>query len=349
METVKHTLEKVVKPIADKVGHGHGPVFITAGNGVVGYRVGAKLLQSGYEHGVRVGYRDPLNKVHHDEVKKGDDDADMTAINKLKEAGATAIDFCWEKQDTYENALEGVKTVFCSAPSHEGWEDNFPAFIKACKHAGVRHIVKVSFFHAMMGPDEAMADFSHAKPSDDIFLKVPLVRMHRECDKMLMKCGLDYCILFPTHFMSNPLRYQAKHLQDEGKFYGASGLKGVNYISPNDIADVAVQVINHHKEHHHQGYTLTGPKAITDAEVAGYLTDALGKEIEYIDQSASKFNDTSFAALEIVKASGAEEKTGVATKSIKKICKHEAQSYEEYLQDKDSMTPRELAAFPAAA
>lgn len=350
METVKHALEKVTKPIAGKIGHGHGHglVFVTAGNGVIGYRVATQLLKSGYEFGVRVGYRDPLNKEHHNEAKKDTGEAEMSAIDKLKEAGATAVDFCWEKPDTYEDALEGVKTVFCSAPTHKGWDENFPAFIKACKHAGVRHIVKLSFYHAMMGPDAPMADFAHAQSPGDIFLKVPLVRMHRECDKAVMKCGLDYCILFTTHFMSNPLRYQGKHLREEGKFYGASGLKGVNYVSPNDIAEVVIQIINHHKKYHHQAYTLTGPKAITDAEVADLLTKAFDRKIEYVNQSAKEFHDTNFAALELVKASGEEEKSGVVTHSIEKICEHEAQTYEGYLEAKDSMTPRELEAFPSA-
>jgi len=345
MEAVKKTLGKVVQPIASIVDRSSGLVFVTAGNGAIGYRVAMRLLQTGYED-VRVGHSDPLNKERQDEAAETRSvDLETAAMDKIKDAGGMITDFSWDKEETYKAALEGVKTVFCSAPTRKDWDAHFAAFLRACKHAGVRHVVKLSFFHAMQGPDEPAGEFSHSKPSEDIFLKVPLVRIHRECDKRLMKSGLDYTILFATHFMSNPLRYQGMHLRTEGKFYGASGMKGVNYVSPNDVADVAVRCIVSPKDHYRKGYTLTGPKAITDMEVADRLTTAFNTKIEYVNQSASEFKDTNFAALELVKASGVEQKTGVVTKEINRICNHPAEPYDEYLLNKDAMSPHEQAAF----
>lgn len=48
--------------------------------------------------------------------------------------------------------------------------------------------------------------------------------MHRECDAMIMKAAWlsNYTILFATHFMSNPIVYQADSIRKDGKFTGAS-------------------------------------------------------------------------------------------------------------------------------
>lgn len=69
--------------------------------------------------------------------------------------------------------------------------------------------------------------------------------------------GVDCTILFASHLMSSVLEYQGKTLKEEGVFYGASGGKGVNYVSPNDVADVAVRAILDPKTHKRQGYVLS--------------------------------------------------------------------------------------------
>ena len=55
--------------------------------------------------------------------------------------------------------------------SKPDWQKHFPVFLEECKKAGVRHLIKLSFYHAQKADD-----FDH----------VPLVKAHGECDKMLM-------------------------------------------------------------------------------------------------------------------------------------------------------------------
>ena len=55
--------------------------------------------------------------------------------------------------------------------------------------------------------------------------------------------GYDCTVLFASHLMSNVLVYQGATVKEEQKFYGASGGKGVNYVSPNDVAYAAVVAI----------------------------------------------------------------------------------------------------------
>jgi len=69
-----------------------------------------------------------------------------------------------------------------------------------------------------------MANFATSIDLNDPFLKVPLVKAARECDGMIMKANFlaEYTVLFASHFMSNPLVYQAESIANEGKFTGAS-------------------------------------------------------------------------------------------------------------------------------
>ena len=63
----------------------------------------------------------------------------------LEAKGAEVIDFDWNDESSYEGALKGVKTVFCTIPHMDQWASVFPAFLSKCKALKVEHFVKISF------------------------------------------------------------------------------------------------------------------------------------------------------------------------------------------------------------
>jgi len=79
-----------------------------------------------------------------------------------------------------------------------------------------------------------MANMVNQINAEDPFLKVPLVQAARECDGMIMKSRgwlSEYTILFASHFMSNPIVYQADKIVAQGKFTGASnGMSAVREL-----------------------------------------------------------------------------------------------------------------------
>jgi uncharacterized protein YbjT (DUF2867 family) len=325
-----------------------GRIFVTGGTGVIGHRVALRLLRAGYPE-VRLGSHNP-------EI--------LEDMNKL---GAEIADFSWDKEETYEKALAGVKSVLCTAAYVKDWQTHFPAFLEACKKAGVRHFVKLSFYHARL-------------PGDP-FHEVPLVKAHGDCDEMLVETitpsmenvhmgdidvGLDmarphmsYTILYATHFMSNPFTFQGRELRDSqtlSTFYGASGNKGVNYVSPNDIAEVMVRVLLEPCSHYNKEYTITGPEAITDQQVADLLGKHLKKSVMYVDQPLHEFESelklsgdpewmvNDLVTLEKMKATGQEENLNFLSDDFEKICGHPAETFESYLQMTEYMTKVELGA-----
>lgn len=325
-----------------------GKIFITDGLGVVGHRVALKLLNAGYPT-VRLGATNPVS------------------MSFASELGAEICDFNWSDESTYLKALDGVKSVLITIPYTADWDRHFSTFIVACKHAGVKHIVKLSFYHARI--------------KSDVFHEVPLVRKHGVCDTLLMNLAapqpplasvvagaeqvtpaydmyirpnMSYTILYASHYMSDPFTFQGRELNSEGALYGASCNHGVNYVSPNDAAEVATRVLLAPKEHFDKVYTLTGAHSIPDKEVAKFLSKYLDKPIVYVNKPLDEFSkslkisgDSFFmvedlVAFEKVKLSGTEEERTFVSNDIKHICGHAPESFEEYLLRTDVMTEIEL-------
>lgn len=326
-----------------------GRILITGGTGPVGHRVALSLLKDGYQ-AVRLGARHP-------------EDANFTDLNAL---GAELVHFAWDRTDTYKLALSGVKSLLCTIPYQQDWDQYFPIFLKACHDAGVKHFVKLSFYHSMS--------------EGDVFQEIPLVQAHGRCDRLLVNSvaplcttslsgdgsdvGVDlthpnfsYTLLCGSHYMSNPLIYQGKELRHgptPGTFYGACGNHGVNYISPNDVADVAVHVLLSPRRHYNKQYTLTGPEPIPNHQVADLLSKHLHRPIMYVDQPLHEFirehkfgGDAAWvvrdlAAMENVKATGVEEKDSFATDDVATILGRKPESFREYLDRHETMTKAEL-------
>mmetsp|Transcript_21625 Transcript_21625/g.28432 ORF Transcript_21625/g.28432 Transcript_21625/m.28432 type:complete len:181 (-) Transcript_21625:169-711(-) len=178
---------------------------------------------------------------------------------------------------------------------------------------------------------------------------------------MLVLSGIPYTIIYATHYMSNPLVYQGKELQKKLKpvvFYGSTGDANVNYVSPNDIAELVIRTLLERRAHHNKEYTLTGPsQGITDNEVACLLGKHLGKPVMYVDQPLHTFEDgikkggdpkflvKDLVALERIKAKYGSEGLPLSLtqhEEFAKICGHDPETYEEYLLAKDRMSPLEI-------
>ena len=356
MDTITETLNKSLTNLAHvgemlgihNLDPESGRIFVTGGTGIIGHRVALRLLNAGYP-----------------QVRLGTSKLELLEDMGLK--GAEIAQFSWDREDTFENALQGVKSVLCTVAYTKDWKKHFPAFLEACKTAGVKHIVKLSFYN----PHEA-------------FHEVPLVKVHAEMDELLTqsatphiefspfadtdvimeapRLNMGYTILKATHFMSNVFQFQNHELREEKKparFYGSSGNKGINYVSPNDIAEVAVRVLLEPRAHYNHIYKLTGAGPITDQEVADLLSKHLEKPIMYVDQPLHEFTTEimlsgdpewvvqDLSALEKVKSTGLEETSAFVSHDFDRICGHGAETFEDYLQARDMMTKMELGADPA--
>jgi len=139
------------------------------------------------------------------------------------------------------------------------------AFIDACKAAGVRHVIKFSGLDAR--PDTAF----------------PFGLMHKEIEEYLEKSGLAWTHLRPTGFMQEYLR-EAPSIINEGALYLALGDVRLNPVDLSDVGKVGFALL---RDGGHEGARLamTGPEALTMAEVADRISRATGRTVRYITVS----------------------------------------------------------------
>jgi uncharacterized protein YbjT (DUF2867 family) len=316
-----------------------GKVFVTSGTGVVGYRVAMSLLKAGYKDvrvGVWMGERDA------GEGAKSEFFVD-NIVTVLQHHGAEVVDFDWTDPKCYDRVLKGVKTVFCSLPHMESHQEAFTDFLVSCKEHKIEHFVKISFLH-------------NAKYRKH----VPLAHFHNVCDELLEQAPkssrINYTILATSHLMSTPLLTQGELLTKECKYVTASYGMGVNYVSPNDVADAAIVVLMDRKTHRNKTYSLTA-RPITDREVAKQLSIAYGTEITHIELGYHDYVKSiearglphwlakDSAAFEKMKASGIDEDPKLYTKDLENLIGRKPESFVDYLRNTESQRPGKQ--FPA--
>jgi len=180
-----------------------------------------------------------------------------------REPGVEYVTGTLENYESVIAALQGSEKAFLLSNEEPRMPDLHGSFAAAAKDAGLRHLVRLSILPA--NPDAP----------------IPIAKWHGEADRSVMDSGVPYTILRPSYFMQNNMGGGAT-IASGGTIYSVMGEGKVGHIDTRDIAAVAVAVLTS-EGHEGQSYVLTGPEALTMAEVAARLSAALGKTIEYVN------------------------------------------------------------------
>ncbi|QKZ12563.1 SDR family oxidoreductase [Spirosoma sp. KUDC1026] len=173
-------------------------------------------------------------------------------------------------------ALAGIERAFLLTNSSEQAEAQQLAFVTEAKRAGVPHIVKLSQF-------AAAADSP-----------VRFLRYHAVVEQTICESGITYTFLRPNLFMQGLLGFR-QPIVEQGKFFAAIGDAKISAIDIRDIAAVAVAALTE-KGHDNKTYTLTGPEALTHAEMAEQLSTALSRHITFVDVPPEAMHDALIVA-----------------------------------------------------
>jgi uncharacterized protein YbjT (DUF2867 family) len=166
------------------------------------------------------------------------------------------------------SALDGIhRALMISAPTMDMVETQ-RAFIDACKAAGVRHVIKFS------GLD--------ARP-DTVF---PFGLMHKAIEEYLETSGVAWTHLRPTGFMQEYLR-EAPSIINEGALSLALGEVRLNPVDLADVGKVGFSLLSN-GGHEGARLAMTGPEALTMAEIAGHISRAIGRTVRYVAVSPTQ-------------------------------------------------------------
>lgn len=164
---------------------------------------------------------------------------------------------------TLDQSLQGVERAFLLTNSTERAEAQQRAFVEAARRAGLRHVVKLSQFAA----DERSP--------------VRFLRYHAAIERAIVESGMAYTFLRPNLYMQGLLGF-AQSIKSTGQLFAAAADARVSVVDVRDNAAVAAAALT---EPGHEGrtYTLTGPQALTHAEMAAAISEAVGRTVTFVD------------------------------------------------------------------
>jgi len=190
--------------------------------------------------------------------------------------GVELVEGDMARPDTLAPALRGVERALLISSSVPEMLDVQSNFIAAARAAGVRHIVKLSGIMP-----ELDSPFRFA-------------RMHGEIERRLEASGMAFTHLRAGEFMPSYFR-QVPAILAQGALLLPMADARIASIDVGDIAEVAIVTLT---KAGHEGriYPLTGPEALTMAEVAERLATVTGRAIRYVNVPPEQARERQLAA-----------------------------------------------------
>ncbi len=160
-----------------------------------------------------------------------------------------------------EKALVGIEKLYLVTAGAEGPAQEAQA-IAAAKAAGVKQVVLLS----VIGAEYEAITFG---------------KWHRQSERLLESSGMAWTFLRPGNFNTNTY-WWIETVKSQGAVYAPLGGGKYAPIDPEDIGAVAVAALTK-PGHEGKAYTLTGPKALSTAEMVAIIAKESGRSIKYVD------------------------------------------------------------------
>ena len=282
-------------------------ILVTAATGKTGSAVVEQLLERGYL--VRAMAR------RHD-----------SRSERLEQLGAEVVLGDFLDLDSMGRAMQGVERLyFCYPPQGAHLVDATAIAAIAARDAGVQAVVNMSQITAR--PDAPSA----------------LSRQHWQSEHVLDWADIGAVHVRPTFFAENLYMFGAQTIAAEGKLYLPYGDEQHAPVTATDIARVIVEILADPTAHTGARYVLTGPRNMTIAEMAGVLSDELGRPVEYVNLPIDVWGDVlrgvpdmSESLVKHLQAVAQDHQNGVfnaVTDAVERIGGRPAQSLAEYIRD----------------
>lgn len=129
----------------------------------------------------------------------------------------------------------------------------------AARAAGVRQLVKLSTL--------------------DVHSGVGTGPWHARGEAAVRGSGVPFTFIQTAAFMSNALHW-ARSIEAEGVLRTSTGDGKIAFIHPADIAEVSVRALTT-QGHHGEEWVITGPRALSYAEMAAVIGTAIGESVRF--------------------------------------------------------------------
>lgn len=172
--------------------------------------------------------------------------------------------FDWNDPSTWGRALDGVSAAYITyAPdlAIPGATDAIRRFVDTAVQQGVERLVLLSG----RGEQEAQA-----------------------CERIVQQAGVEWTVVRASWFMQNFSEGEFLGMVRDGAITLPAADVPEPFVDANDIADVAVAALTE-EGHAGQIYEVTGPRTISFTELASEISEAAGREVDFIPISKEAF------------------------------------------------------------
>ncbi|MCC7209163.1 MAG: SDR family oxidoreductase [Anaerolineae bacterium] len=192
---------------------------------------------------------------------------DVNAARTAFAGVSDIVPFDFLKPETFGPAFAGVDRLFLVRPPQlANVERDIAPAVRFAVQAGVRRVV----FLSLQGVEKNRV--------------VP----HHKIELLLRGLPVRWTFLRASFFMQNLSTTHRAEIRDRGEIALPVGRARTSFIDARDIANVAARTLTE-SGHEDRAYTLTGSAAFDYYEVAGILSDVLGRPIRYTDPSIPAF------------------------------------------------------------
>jgi len=188
-------------------------------------------------------------------------------VASLNFPGVTFRRFDWEDSASWPGALAGVEAIYLVKPKTADPAGTIASFLRLA--GNIERVVLLSEIDAS-NRDEATDE--------------------RKVERVVETLPIAWTILRPNWFMQNFTEpsYYLEAIRDAGELKIPTGGQPTSFVDTRDIADVATAALLD-SGHAGRSYTLTGPQALTLADVAEMIGQAAGYQVRHIDPPLNEY------------------------------------------------------------
>ena len=173
----------------------------------------------------------------------------------------------YDKSEDTVKSLEGIEVLFMvSGSENPNRVQQHKDFIDAAKIAGVSHIIYLSFYNAS---------------KNSIFT---LGRDHYATEEYIKENGFKYTFLRDNFYAD----FFVDLCREYGEIKGPAGNGKVSAVVRSDVSEVAAKILENPGKWENQTLNMTGPEELSMTEIVKAVSEYLGKEIKYIEETVEE-------------------------------------------------------------
>jgi len=165
--------------------------------------------------------------------------------------------FDWNKPETFESALKGIKKIFLiSPPNFADFNKKIVLFIVEAKRASVEFILLSTVY----GTDK--------HPNTTLW----------ETERIVSDCGINFAIVRPNFVFQNFINYDLQAIKSGSIYLPTSNAK-TSYIDIDDVALACTRIFDSPQQHLGKIYTLTGSESLSHNQLASIFSSVLETKV----------------------------------------------------------------------